>query len=166
MLQALHGWQIDFAVVTMPVGPMQRPFRRTDLKPFRDVLVGGRPFAELAHQTLSLADLSQYPMIGLARDTATFSFYSNFYMAHGLEFDPGMEVATADLLLPMIENDLGLGFVPEKFAGEALEAGRVVQLKLKETIPERRICLVQDTRSSLSAAARKLQQMLCGEAEN
>ena len=70
------------------------------------------------------------------------------------------------LLLPMIENDLGLGFVPEKFAGKALEAGRVVQLKLKETIPERRICLVQDTRSSLSAAARKLQQMLCGEAEN
>ena len=166
VLQALHGGQIDFAVVTMPVGPMQRPFRRTDLKPFRDVLVGGRPFAELAHQTLSLADLSQYPMIGLARDTATFSFYSNFYMAHGLEFDPDMEVATADLLLPMIENDLGLGFVPEKFAGEALEAGRVVQLKLKETIPERRICLVQDTRSSLSAVARKLQQMLCGEAEN
>ena len=163
VLQALRAGQIDFAVVTMPEGPMQRPLKRTDLTPFRDILVGGRLFAELTGKTLCLADLSRYPLIGLARDTATFSFYSDFYMAHGLEFDPDMEVTTTDLLLPMIENDLGLGFVPEEFAKEALGAGRVVRLKLRETIPERRICLVQGPKSGLGAAARILQQMLCRE---
>jgi len=163
-LQALRSGQIDFAVVAMPAGPLQRPFKRTDLKPFRDILVGGKLFAELAGAPLCLADVSRYPLISLARDTATFAFYSNFYMKHGLEFDPDMEVATTDLLLPMVENDLGLGFVPEEFAAEALRTGRVIQVRLRETIPERRICLVQDTRSSLSAAARTLQQMLCAYA--
>lgn len=160
-LQAVRSRQIDFAVVTMAAGPLQRPFRRTDLKPLRDVLVGGRPFAELADQTLCLADLKRYPMIGLDQDTAAFSFYNDFFMEHGLEFDPDMEVSTTGLLLPMIENDLGLGFVPEEFVRESLRDGRVVQLRLKETIPERYICLVQDDHGSLSAAAKTLKQMLC-----
>ena len=160
-LQALRSGQIDFAVVAMPEEPLQRPFKRTDLKPFRDILVGGRIFAELAARPLCLTDLNHYPMISLARDTAAFAFYSDFYMEHGLEFDPDVEVATTDLLLPMVENGLGLGFVPEEFAVEALRAGRVVRIHLKETLPERRICLVEDTRSTLSTAARTLRQMLC-----
>lgn len=166
VLQALRSGQVDFAVVAMPEGPLERPFKRTDLKPFRDVLAGGPLFAELAGQTLCLADLKRYPLISLARDTATFAFYSGIYTEHGLDFDPDMEVATTDLLLPMIENDLGLGFVPEEFAREALAGKRIVQMKLRETIPERRICLVQDTRSSLSPAARALRRMLqAGPAE-
>lgn len=161
VLQALRSGQVDFAVVAIPEGPLERPFKRMDLKPFRDVLVGGRPFAELAGQSLCLADLKRYPLISLARDTATFSFYSGFYTEHGLDFDPDMEVATTDLLLPMIENGLGLGFVPEEFARAALDQRRIVQMELRETIPERHICLVQDTRNSLSPAARALRQLLC-----
>lgn len=71
-----------------------------------------------------------------------------------------MEVATTDLLLPMIENGLGLGFVPEDFARGALEDGRIVRIRLKETIPTRHICLIEDTQGSLSPAARTLRQML------
>lgn len=160
VLQALRSGEIDFAVVAMSAGGIQRPLRRTDLKPFRDILIGGRPFGELDGQTISLAELNRYPLISLARDTSVFAFYSNFFMEHGLEFHPDIEVATTDLLLPMVENGLGVGFVPGEFAREALRAGHVVQMRLKETIPKRHICLVEDTRRSLGTAARTLQQML------
>ena len=59
-----------------------------------------------------------------------------------------------------MENDLGLGFLPYEFAEKALRDGRVVRLRLEEPIPERHICLVQDTGRGLSAAARKLRELL------
>lgn len=157
---ALRDGQIDFAVITAPVGPEQRPFKRTCLKVFQDILIGGRQFAGLSEKPLRLADLAKYPLIGMTRDTGTFSLYSRFYMAHGLELDPDMEVATTDLILPMVENDLGLGFLPYEFAEKSLREGRVVRLRLEEPIPERHICLVQDTRNSLGPAARALRQLL------
>lgn len=157
---ALRDGQIDFAVITAPVEPEQRPFRRTCLKAFRDILIGGRQFAGLSGRPLHLAELADYPLVSLSRDTGTFQLYSRFYMAHGLELDPDMEVATTDLILPLVENDLGLGFLPYEFAEKALRDGRVVRLELAEPIPERHICLVQDTRNSLGPAARALRQML------
>lgn len=160
VLQALRGGQIDFAVVTLPPSPLERHLKRTDLKPFRDLLAGGPSFAELAERPLALEELARHPLISLARDSATFAFYSGFYTEHGLDFDPDVEVATTDLLLPMIENGLGLGFVPEDFARGALEDGRIVRIRLKETIPTRHICLIEDTQGSLSPAARTLRQML------
>lgn len=165
VLRTLRNGQIDFAVVTMPPSPLERSLKRTDLKPFRDILAGGTRFAELMGRPLALAELKRYPLISLARDSATFAFYSGFYTEHGLDFDPDMEVATTDLLLPMIENGLGLGFVPEEFAREALAAGRVVRLRLREAIPIRHICLIEDTRAGLSPAARTLRQMLREAAE-
>ena len=158
---ALRDGQIDFAVITAPVGPEQRPFKRTCLRVFQDILIGGAQFAALAERPLRLAELAEYPLIGLSRDTGTFELYSRFYMAHGLELDPDMEVATSDLILPLVENGLGVGFLPREFAEQALQDGRVVRLRLKEPIPERHICLVQDTRNSLGPAARALRQMLC-----
>ena len=157
---ALRDGQIDFAVITAPVGVEQRPFKRTCLKVFQDILIGGPQFAELAERPLRLADLVGYPLIGLTRDTGTFELYSRFFMSHGLELDPDMEVATTDLILPLVENDLGLSFLPREFAEKALRDGRVVRLRLEEPIPERHICLVQDTRNSLGPAARALRQML------
>ncbi len=42
-------------------------------------------------------------------------FYSGFFAAHGLPYHPDIEAFTADQILPMVEADLGIGFVPEEF---------------------------------------------------
>ena len=159
--EALLKGEIDLAVITTPVGPLRPYLKRMDLKSFQDILIGGRQFAELAKQPLQLADLSRYPLISLARDTRTFAFYSQIYMSHDLELDPDIEVATTDLILPMVKNGLGLGFLPQAFAEEALESGSVVQLRLLDPIPGRHICMVWDSHGGLGDPARILRQMLC-----
>lgn len=160
-INALSRGEIDLAVTTTPVGPLRPYLKRMDLKSFQDILIGGRQFAELAKQPLQLADLSRYPLISLARDTRTFAFYSQIYMSHDLELDPDIEVATTDLILPMVKNGLGLGFLPQAFAEEALESGSVVQLRLLDPIPGRHICMVWDSHGGLGDPARILRQMLC-----
>ena len=78
-----------------------------------------------------------------------------------MELEADIEVATADLVLPMVRSGLGLGFLPYEFAREELQAGRVIRLDLIEPIPERHICLIQDEHRGLSVAARTFQKMLC-----
>ena len=45
---------------------------------------------------------------------------------------PDIEVATADLILPMVEKNLGIGFLPYELAEQALEEGRVFEIPLKK----------------------------------
>ncbi len=76
---------------------------------------------------------------------------------------PAIEVAGIYLILPVIVQNLGIGFVPEELARPALEKGEIVEIKLYEQIPERSICIVSDSRRPLSSAAKQLQQMLEGQ---
>ena len=63
---------------------------------------------------------------------------------------------TSDLVLPGVRANLGIGFIPETFAHVPLEREEVFQLKLKEDIPERYVCLVEDTSKQPGLAARLL----------
>ena len=64
--------------------------------------------------------------------------------------------------MPMVEADLGIGFVPEEFIKE--NSG-VCRIDLAEEIPERSIVLIKRKEQPLSVAAGKLEQMIreCSE---
>ena len=71
----------------------------------------------------------------------------------GIDLEPDMEVATSDLMLPLIENNLGIGFVPEKLALPLLEEKRLVQIYLSCEIPTRSVQIVSDKGRGKSLAA-------------
>ena len=50
---------------------------------------------------------------------------NTYFAKQGLPFKPAIELATTDLILPAIEHNLGIGFLPPEFARQALEAGTV-----------------------------------------
>lgn len=85
----------------------------------------------------------------------TFKFYNQFFLEHGLEFVPDIEVATSDQILPMVKSELGLAFIPEPMAREAVKKQEVVKIPLQEEIPKREICLVYDYQHPLNSAARQ-----------
>ena len=158
-ISALKNGSVDLAVVTGPTG-VKRPFQEIQLKPFREIPVCGPSFIHLKDQPLHLRDLIQFPLICLGKDTKTYEFYNRLFLEHGLTLSPDMEAATADQILPMVKNDLGIGFLPETFAEEALQKEEIIQLQLEEKIPERFICLVKHSDHSLNIAARELEKML------
>jgi DNA-binding transcriptional LysR family regulator len=158
-LSALERGLIDFAVVTTPV-PLGKPLVKRELVPFREILIGGTAFLPLSRSTVHLTDILRYPLICLGEETMTYRFYRDFFLEHNLVLRPDTEAATADQILPLVQCNLGLGFLPEPLAAEALKNGSAVRIPLEETIPLRYICLVQDSRKSLSIAAEKLIRML------
>ena len=89
----------------------------------------------------------------------SFSFYSGLFADYGLAFKPDIEAFTADQILPLVEADLGIGFVPKEFVKDSNNAAII---DLKETIPERSIAVIKRKDKPLSMAAKELELMICG----
>ena len=82
-------------------------------------------------------------------------------MRHNLPFRVDMEAATMDQVLPMIRCGLGIGFCPEAMAAPAIASGDVCRIPLQEHIPEREVCLIEDSSRPQSVAMKALKDLLC-----
>ncbi len=162
VLSDMKEGRTDLAVVPTPF-QIEKPYTSVRLRPIRSVLVGGSRFAHLCSTPLSLSDLKQYPLAGLSGSTMSYRFYEDFFAAHGLSLHYDIEMANADLLLPVARHNLGLAFVPEKLVEDSLEQGKLFSIPLKEEIPLRHVCLVRDPGRPLGAAARCLLELLMKE---
>lgn len=155
-IAALRDGLADFAVVTAPE-QLPKTLLRRKLLEIQEVPAAGTAFADLAGRVLDLETLTKYPLVGLGPHTVTFAFYSRLFADRGLTFQPDIEAATADQILPLVRSDLGIGFVPEAFVRE--EPG-ILTLALDPPVPKRTLCLLKRERETLSAAARELERML------
>ena len=81
--------------------------KMVELKPFYEVLVGGRTFTALASQSLTLKELRSYPLISLSDESVTRSLYRQFFLDHGAVLKPDTEAATTDQMLTLVKKRAG-----------------------------------------------------------
>ena len=163
--QALNSLKIglsDIAIVTSPVD-VSRPLKVIPLKPIKEVAVCSLYFSELAGKKLTLEELTNYPLISLEKQTKSYEFYSKYFVKYGLTFNPEVEAATTDQVLPMVKNDLGIGFVPMEFIENDIDKNNLLVLDIKEKIPPRNICLVTNTERPSSIVTRELEKNILGK---
>lgn len=158
-VRQLTGGRVDFAVITMPY-ELPATVSGFPVLDFEEILVGGMRYQNLCKTSLQLKDIRKYPWIGLGRESATYALYKNFFIQHGVDFEPDMEVETSDLMLPLIENNFGIGFVPEKIAAPLIEEGKLVQIPIDSDVPGRSIQLVSDRGRGKNFAADTLYKYL------
>ncbi len=153
---ALKDGSADVAVVTTPT-VHTASLLETPVKPITEVAVCSPYFKDLAGKRVSLSELTDFPLISLGKDTKSFEFYSALFSAHGLPYKPDIEAFTADQILPMVQADLGIGFVPEEFLKDI---GGICTINLKEQIPKRNIVIIKRKEQPLSVAAKELEHMI------
>ena len=133
-IEAVKSGKIDFAVVSTPV-KVKSPLEKTILCSFKEILIGGTDFEHIKDDNISLKNLKDYPLISLGQETTQ--------------------------IIPLVKSDLGMAFVPEPMARESIEKNEIVEISLKEKIPNREICIVHDCQHPLNSAARKLKNEIC-----
>ena len=158
-VRQLTGGRVDFAVITMPY-ELPATVSGFPVLDFEEILVGGTQYKDLCKTSLKLKDIRKYPWIGLGRESATYALYKDFFIQHGVDFEPDMEVETSDLMLPLIENNFGIGFVPEKIAAPLIGEGKLVQIPIDGDIPGRSIQVVSDRGRGKNFAADTLYKYL------
>lgn len=163
-VEELKSGAVDLAVAAVPGGGF-RALKETALYGFRDVFVVAPEFGSLRDREMTLAEVMRRPLICHKQGTLTFDFLEGICKARGVDFAPAMEPDTSELVLELARHGLGVGFLPEPSAREALAAGRVVALRLAEAIPPRSISLLEYAGHTLSLAARRLRDMLTEDAQ-
>lgn len=158
-VQSVRSGETEFAVVTTPV-IADGSLKVKRLESFREVLIGGKTFDGLGHRKISLKEICRYPFICLGKETMTYKFYYDLFMSHGVELRPDTEVATTDQILPLVEHEMGLAFIPGAMAQEAVAKHKVTLIPTEVEIPERDICMVYDSGRPMSVAAHKLQEYI------
>mgnify|MGYP002511150135 CR=1 FL=1 len=152
ILKRLTDGKLDFAVVTTPHS-MPSSIQCEKILDFTEILTGGTEYRSLSRTPSRLMDLQNCPWVGLGRGSATYEFYRDFFAAQGLDLELDMEVATSDLLLPLILDNLGIGFVPEQLALPLIKEKRLVQVPLDCSLPRRAVQIVSDRGHGMGLAA-------------
>ena len=73
-IQALENGLVDFAVITTPIA-LKKPLQRIPLFSFREILLGGPEFADIASTPHHLADLQDIPLVGIGPGTSTHELF-------------------------------------------------------------------------------------------
>lgn len=151
ILKSLANGRLDLAVVTTPFEPGDT-MECEDLMTFREVPAGGPDYAALSDRPMTLKEFRLHSIIGLGYGTASYEYYRKVFIEQHLDYEPAMEVATADLVIPLLRNNLGVGFVPEPLATPFFENGSLVLLTLNVPLPSRKVNMLWDKGRSQSRA--------------
>ncbi len=158
-LRFLKEGKIDFGVVSTPF-EKEEGIDAVKVREIHDTFVAGRKFISYKNKTLDFKDLETLPLIFLEGSTSTRMYMDSFLRENNVMVNPEFELATSDMVVQFAMRSLGVGCVVKDFAREALESGLLFELRFNKMIPKRDFSVVTDQRSSLSAAAKRLIDIL------
>lgn len=151
-LQLLKDGKIDFGLISLPAADKQVEFRQSAL--LEDCLVGSQQFSSLAREGLTVEELAEHPLLMLEPGANTRSFLDRFAASCGVTLTPEFELGSVDLLVQFAVRGFGLAFVPRIAAAEELAAGRLVEIPLCPSLPERHMGIATLRGIPLPAAAK------------
>lgn len=158
-ISATKNQAVDFALIATPFDA-DKTITSVPIKKFQDIVVCGERYKYLTNEKVSFKELTKHCIISLNKTTKTYEYYSKIFHKYGLSFSPDIEVSTSNQILPIAQNNLGIGFVPASFAEKKLASGDVYKLETAEVIEPREICLVKRADFSLSIAAKEFEKRL------
>lgn len=153
-IEKLKNGIFDIAFVSTPCNNT-KSLSIFNVRSFNDILIAGNNFKELEGKTLSLGDIKNYPFVSLRHSMQLRQFLDDVFAENETPVSPDIEADSADLLVPMIRHNLGLGFVPQDMAEEAILRGEVFKVELKEKLPARHICMITDPHHPQTNASRE-----------
>lgn len=158
-LRYMQEGKIDFGVIT---GPLQgkTEFELHPVREISDIFVAGEKFRSYEGERLSLQELEQLPLICLEKNTSTRYYLDEFLRANNVVLNPEIELATSEIIVQFARKNLGVAGVVADFAQPYLKSGELFELDLKIKIPSRKMYLIYDRKTPLSAAAKELISMI------
>lgn len=123
-------------------------------------MIAGNQYKELKGKKLHLKDLEEFPYIALAAETTVGTEVSSYFQKQNLNLVPSIVLQTADLMVPTVANDLGIGFVPEDFAKEGIKRGDIFKIDLIEELPFSYVSFVCMKKRLLKPSVKMFQKMI------
>ena len=155
----VHEGKLDFAGVAVAFPDSSL----TPLKEFRDTFVCAPSYD--AQDGVSVADL-QDELLLLTADTNTRTFLDGEFVRRGMNTIPRMELPTIDGILRFAALGMGVGCVMSYAAESAVAEGRLREIRVRDPLPPRHICIARSSETRSKAADELLNMILACPAGN
>ncbi len=128
---------VDLIVTNYPNSRMNSAYIQKKVAAFHDVFIANPAYFDLQQQEISLAELNQYPILMLDKQSTTSEFLHHLFLQYQLELVPQVELSSNDLLIDLARIGLGIAFIPDYCLSK--DASDLYILKTKEAIPMRQM---------------------------
>ncbi|MES2193420.1 MAG: LysR family transcriptional regulator [Pseudomonadota bacterium] len=134
IMAAVIDRRVDVAV--LPEVPQDRRFRCEVCLNQRVVAIchPGHRLNQLGQ--VSVAELTQYPLVFRSRNSSTQRVVDKAFRAAGLRLEPAIVVNTREGMLEAVANQLGIGFIWEHGSSRADRIAKVVVSEMDVEVPE------------------------------
>lgn len=161
-LKSLEEGKIDFGIVSTPF-EVKNEYDVTMVKEIEDIFIASSEFEVLKDKEVSCSDISKLPLICLEKNTSTRRYVDDYMKENGVVLEPEFELATSNMIVQFAKRNLGVGCVMSEFAGHEIEKGELFEVKLKNRIPARNICVVTYKKMAMSAAGRRMLELVSND---
>ena len=153
-LALLQERKADIGLVNMPISAENIIFE--ECLTLHDVFIAGKKYENLKNRTVSLQELTTYPLIMLDGSCRSRKWVDRHFNTHGAMILSSLVISSQELMPEYVRAGLGLACVVDEFSRQTLASGDVFRVELEDPVPERSlgICFRSDT--PLSPSAEKL----------
>ncbi len=153
---------VQLAIVNDYEGLRQNPqLEVTPLAAVQDIFVGGANYKGAGF--FNQGQLLSEPMLLLQQGTASRSLFDS--VTHGACRKPRFELGSIDVLMDMVEINMGIAMLPENVVAGKLQEGSIVKIETDIPIPKRDIVLVRSRLLPQSEGAARFSALLTGAEE-
>lgn len=149
-IDLLKAGKVDLAFINLPLE--DDAIEVTPYTDVQDIFVAGSRFRFLYGRTLTLKEISEYPLIFLEKNANSRNYVENFFLSRGISLKPEIELGSHDLVLEFARINLGIACVTREFSRQYLENGSLTVIPTATPIPKRAIGYCRLKGVSISAA--------------
>ncbi|MDE7063148.1 MAG: LysR family transcriptional regulator [Lachnospiraceae bacterium] len=136
-VELLEQGRVDLVVTNTPNERLNPEHIRKRLLRFSDVFIANPAYFDLTGKTVSLSELTSYPLLMLDHKSTTSAFIHSLFLQHQLELIPEVELSSNDLLMDLARIGLGIACIPDYCLSD--QATDLVVLHTKERIRPRHL---------------------------
>lgn len=157
-VELLEQGKVDLIVTNFPNVRLNQSYVQKTVLEFSDVFIANPAYFNLRQQTISFAELTQYPILMLDKNSTTSEFLHNIFLQHQLELIPEIELSSNDLLIDLARIGLGIACIPDYCL--SAESKDLFIVKTKEQIPGRRLAAAINPNLPPSASTEEFLKLL------
>ncbi len=158
-IDLLNTSSADIAFINLPIdqdtGLVVKPLLNV-----HDIFVAGSKYADIKGKMLTVQELSTLPIILLEQKSTSRRYIDSYFLKHGVDIEPEIELGSHDLLLEFSKIGLGVSCVIKEFSMQYLKTGELFELNVTPPIKDRHIAMAYSANIPLSKAAKSFVKLL------
>lgn len=150
----LSNGDIEFAFLISPIPP-EYHFELIKLRTLQDVFFASRDFKIDFSKEYTPSEIIEYPLVSISSDNSVRAYIEKWFMKYNIIFTPEYTVKSTGLVLPLIQNDLGIGILPLDYISDDIRLGKIIQIRMTDLPSSRYVYIATNPLTATSAIGRE-----------